>query len=108
MLSILLSAALGAYLSRRIVAWSTSGEATIAFSAGNIASDLQWLFATFAATCLWVIAAARRTRTFLDTVVRPWFALVGLNLPELPTLPTLVLPATQTGAIAQPVKRQAA
>jgi hypothetical protein len=41
-------------------------------------------------------------------LVRPWLSLVGLHLPALPTLPTLVLPVTSQGAIAQPIKRQAA
>jgi hypothetical protein len=90
MLAILTAAVLG-YWANQHIGFERSEDASISLrvDAAAIAADVRWLWLAFLSVCAFAIGTARNARRFVDTVVRPWLSLVGLHLPELPTLPML-------------------
>lgn len=106
MLAILAATALGTYLGNHIE-FRFHPEETFFFfcSAPALPTDIRWFWASLFFVCASAVAAGKGARRLVETVALPWLVLAGLHLPSLPTL---VSPATQKGEIAQPIKRQAA
>ncbi|BAU13757.1 hypothetical protein LEP3755_42980 [Leptolyngbya sp. NIES-3755] len=94
MFTFILTAAIGAYLSRRVNFISDNGLADVAVNYRQIWQDAIALWAMLGFICNWVILTGRNTRNYFDGAILPWLNGFGISL-SLPTLQLPALPQTQ-------------
>ncbi|MBW4528693.1 MAG: hypothetical protein KME18_26590 [Phormidium tanganyikae FI6-MK23] len=88
MLTLLIAASLGAYLSRRLNVMSDNGLSDVAISHQRVWQDMIALFALIGFVAGWLINAGRTARTYCDVALLPWLMQHGISI----TLPTIALP----------------
>lgn len=99
MLTFLLTAALGAYLSRRVNFISDKGLADVAVNYQRIWADAIAFFTLIGFVCHWAIKQGRNTRTYFDADIVPWLSDFGVSV----SLPTISLPALPVSTVKQEV-----
>jgi hypothetical protein len=86
----LFTAAAGYWLCQHVGIYRTEqGTDNLEFRTQEIAADLIRLWLTFLSICTFTLTAGRTARRFVDSVLLPWLAAFGLNVPALPSLPHL-------------------
>lgn len=80
MFTFIVTASIGAYLSRRINVMRDDAIADIAINYQRIWSDAIALLALIGFTCNWVIGIARSSRNYFDLALIPWFARNGISI----------------------------
>jgi hypothetical protein len=93
MLPLLTATAFGYWLCRHVNLIELDGYYNLEAHTEGIAADLIWLWTTFAAICLWVIATGRASRLYANSVLIPWLSDLGLSLPPVPALSLPSAPA---------------
>jgi hypothetical protein len=100
MFGILLAAAVGAYLSRRIDVTHNKEEAAIAVKWLDISTDARAAFSFVGGVVVlalvainhavsWTVASGRAARNYVNNVLNPWVLLVfGVELPFVPAIAT--------------------
>jgi hypothetical protein len=91
MFTFLITASIGAYLSRNASIDLTEGCAGMTFNYDRVWADLIAFLTFIGAVYIWSINTGRKTRSYFDAVLLPWLRDRGIaiNLPviELPALP---------------------
>ncbi|BAU12515.1 hypothetical protein LEP3755_30450 [Leptolyngbya sp. NIES-3755] len=85
MITFLMTATFGAYISSRTSLFRDGSIACLTVDYAGIWQDMIGLFALIGSIYSMTVGTARKVRNYFDTVLMPWMSLHGVNV-KLPTL----------------------